>query len=216
MAPFDEFPPEILAAVLGHVHPRQLVGCRCVSRLWRGVVDGAPSLQYTLELWRSGLLANTSRTPAGTPSMALARLTAQRAAWREMQWAARHVVKMQSPAVCRAYELAGGVFALQESVEYGGKLHVVRLAQLGGNEAVWTGTIHEEGLTVEDFAMDAAEDLLAVFYSDGGEEGTLALRSLSQPTIPHSLAAISQIGLICRLIPNPRCRAARSESVIFS
>ncbi|KAF7303490.1 F-box domain-containing protein [Mycena indigotica] len=114
MTAIHDLPVEILATVLGYLHPRRLILCRLVSRLWNELAENTPKLKYSAELWRDGLLPGS--TGAANLTECLTDLVARREAWRQVQETAKRVVKMQSPDMCRAHELGGGVFVLQETL----------------------------------------------------------------------------------------------------
>ncbi|KAF7310245.1 F-box domain-containing protein [Mycena indigotica] len=188
----DALPPELLAVVLAHLPPRTLLACQLVARLWDGVVRGTPELVYRLELWRDGLLAGTGG--GRTPAALLAELLHRRKAWRELTWKERHVVCMESPEQCRAYELGGGVFCLQETT---GRFQVLRL---GKNDAALETT--ELGIPMtgfEDFAFDVGQNLLAVLdVPPTTDVGSVVFRSLLDPTTPHADARLGKISFPCQ------------------
>ncbi|KAF7309232.1 F-box domain-containing protein [Mycena indigotica] len=186
---FNDIPPEILARALRHVHPGQLAAFRSVCRIWRNTIDGDPVLQYMLELWEDGLLE-------GNPQGLLPHERIARA----------HLLSTERPYESRASEMAQGVFALQESEAMGGRMLVVALAGLkhvpyvyaDDSTAVWTGSVHLPGKDIRHFTMDAGSDLLAVLHSDADfQKGTLAVRSLAQPTLVHPEAVAAEIEFAC-------------------
>ncbi|KAF7288877.1 F-box domain-containing protein [Mycena indigotica] len=203
MLGFDDLPSEMVALILAHTHPRQLVACRLVCRLWHDVIDGMPALQYKTELWRDGLLEGNSH--GLRPDECLARLRVRREAWNSLRWSEKYTAPMENPEDCRAFEMFGGVFGLQESDA--GQLQVVTLPRLADSghtdgtagNALWTGSVHLPGHVVEDFAIDVAEDLIAILHIDGDQEGfgTLALRSLTLPNFAHPEAARPEIRFVC-------------------
>ncbi|KAJ7055886.1 hypothetical protein C8F01DRAFT_1158061 [Mycena amicta] len=168
-----------------------------VSRFWNDLVQSSPDIQYSIELWRDGLLCGDPGTL--TPKECLTRLHARRNAWRELKWSSKSVVGTLSLEGCRAYELGGGVFALQENSVTFDMLPLARLTEVDDpNEAIVTSSLHVPMRAFEDFAIDPGQDLLAVFYLPS-DEGILALRRLSTPETAHPSAQVQEISFGCSL-----------------
>ncbi|KAJ7050961.1 hypothetical protein C8F01DRAFT_672980 [Mycena amicta] len=194
----QDLPPEILATILARLHPRELVSCHLVSRFWKDLVQSSPDIQYSIELWRDGLLCGDLGTL--TPAECLTRLYTRRNAWRELKWSSKSVVSMQSLQDCRAYEFSGGILALQDDTATFDVLSLPRLAEVDDpNEARVTSTLHVPMMSFEDFTLDAGQDLLAVLYIRSEIEGVLALRRLSTPETAHSSAQVPEIYFGCSL-----------------
>ncbi|KAJ7048921.1 hypothetical protein C8F01DRAFT_1239163 [Mycena amicta] len=188
----QDLPPEILATILSCLHPRDLVSCHLVSRFWTDLVQRSPDIQYSIELWRDGLLCGDPGTL--TPAECLTRLHARRNAWRELKWSSKSVVSMQSLQDCRAYEFSGGILALQDDTATFDVLSLPRLAEVDDpNEARVTSTLHVPRMSFVDFTLDAGQDLLAVLYIRSENEDILALRRLSTPETPHPSAQVPEI-----------------------
>ncbi|KAJ7048897.1 hypothetical protein C8F01DRAFT_1239149 [Mycena amicta] len=194
----QDLPPEILATILIRLHPRELVSCHLVSRFWNDLIRSSPDIQYSIELWRDGLLCGDPGTL--TPAECLTRLHARRNAWRGLKWSSKSVVGTLSLEDCRAYELGGGVFALQENSVTFDMLPLARLTEVDDpNEAIVTGSLHVPMTAFEDFAIDPGQDLLAVLYIASENEGILALRRLSEPETAHPSAPVQEISFSCSL-----------------
>ncbi|KAJ7053722.1 hypothetical protein C8F01DRAFT_1260350 [Mycena amicta] len=169
-----------------------------VSRFWKDLVQSSPDIQYSIELWRDGLLCGDLGTL--TPAECLTRLYTRRNAWRELKWSSKSVVSMQSLQDCRAYEFSGGILALQDDTATFDVLSLPRLAEMDDpNEARVTSTLHVPMMSFEDFTLDAGQDLLAVLYIRSEIEGVLALRRLSTPETAHPSAHVPDIYFGCSL-----------------
>ncbi|KAJ7053777.1 hypothetical protein C8F01DRAFT_1089454 [Mycena amicta] len=163
-----------------------------VSRFWKDLVQSSPDIQYSIELWRDGLLCGDPGML--TPAECLTRLHARRNAWRELKWSSKSVVSMQSLPDCRAYEFSGGILALQDDTATFDVLSLPRLAEVDDpNEARVTSTLHVPRMSFVDFTLDAGQDLLAVLYIRSENEDILALRRLSTPETPHPSAQVPEI-----------------------
>ncbi|KAF7312892.1 F-box domain-containing protein [Mycena kentingensis (nom. inval.)] len=183
--PLHDLPPETLAAILVLLHPRDAISSLRVSRFWNDLLLSSPDIKYRMELWRDGLIFADSL--GLTPTESLERLYRRRKVWRSLMPVQEHTIPMQSMEVCRAYELGGGLFALQEDT--GGFVRVPFARLMDANAADAHAVKETSELPVpmaafKDFAMDPGQDLLVNLSAADGEV-KLELTRLSEPLVEH-------------------------------
>ncbi|KAJ7618025.1 hypothetical protein FB45DRAFT_216911 [Roridomyces roridus] len=186
-------PPEILCEILGLLQAETMLGCSTVCRTWHDAIRSSPILQYTIELWKDGLI------PAYDNSSIVAqdRLNAlqdRRRAWRDIAWSSQTVIDIGFHT-CKAFEFVGGVFAVQEREP---NFCTVSLTDLVADPNTSVSTRRHAlppGIDLQnhvDFAMDPTQDLLAILYRPGGTTGILSFRRVSDLRI-HPLARDSAV-----------------------
>ncbi|KAJ7641241.1 hypothetical protein FB45DRAFT_899736 [Roridomyces roridus] len=155
-------PPEILSEILSLLDPKTLLGCSTVCRTWHESIRDTPNLQYIIELWRDGLEPGyDGHLPV---KECLNTLHQRRQAWRNISWKCQKVIDIPGIQVCKAYELVGGVLAVQE--RGAPNFCTLPLAELAvdSDTSVSTQVLPME-IDLEnylDFNMDPTQDLLVI------------------------------------------------------
>ncbi|KAJ7620441.1 hypothetical protein FB45DRAFT_930225 [Roridomyces roridus] len=172
-----DVPPEILGAILAFLDPPMMLACSTVSRLWHETITTSPYLQYAIELWSDGLVSGDTSSSQLTTSDKLQTLYERRRSWLNLDWTSRTTIDLPSLHNCRAFELVGGVFALQE---WGSDFRSISLLDLDAHPET---TVSRKPLDLsghfEDFAIDPTQDLL-ITLSWADDVACLTLRTLSQ------------------------------------
>ncbi|KAJ7843974.1 hypothetical protein B0H13DRAFT_131555 [Mycena leptocephala] len=109
-------PPEILSEILGFLDAKTLLLCCSVCTLLHEIVKSSPDLQYTIELWADGMVRGNSGVLTRAETLEV--LYKRRRAWLKLRWTSQDVLKIESLATCRAYELVGSFFAQQQEGPY--------------------------------------------------------------------------------------------------
>ncbi|KAJ6535113.1 hypothetical protein B0H19DRAFT_438309 [Mycena capillaripes] len=183
-ASLSVLPPELLFEILAFLDAKTLLLCSSVCNLWRKAVKSSPELQYTIELWADGMVHGDSGILTHTDTLeALFKL---HCAWKTLAWTSKTVVKIESLAICRAYELVAGIFAQQQQ---GPDFLAVSLSSIVDDpkHARLTHDIGIDPQDFQDFAIDPTQDLMAFMYVPPGELAHLELRTMSSHE-PHPLA----------------------------
>ncbi|KAJ7909592.1 hypothetical protein B0H13DRAFT_2491327 [Mycena leptocephala] len=176
-------PPEMLSEILGFLDAKGIIVCSSVCRLWHETVKSSPALQYTIELWASGM--NRGDSGPLTSSETLEALHERRRAWRHLEWKSETIAEIYSLKVCRAYELVGGVFVQQMGSDFLAISFSDTLDALGNSTAthpIQTSYLHG-------FGIDPTQDLVAFLYMPAGESARLEFRTISTME-PHPLASV--------------------------
>ncbi|KAJ7644859.1 hypothetical protein FB45DRAFT_898842 [Roridomyces roridus] len=187
MTNFADMPPEVLCHILSLLDPASMLGFSSVSRAWHQTITTSPALQYAAELWKNGLLdAGLDPSPVADKLQALVK---RRRTWQTLQWRSETVVDVASLHNCFAYDLVGGVFALQgRSPDFS----TLSLPHLGANAHFARHPLGIELEKFEDFAMDPTQDLFVALYYPGSGLASLVFRTLSSHE-PHPCAGESKI-----------------------
>ncbi|KAJ7605372.1 hypothetical protein DFH06DRAFT_1385184 [Mycena polygramma] len=147
----SDIPPELVSEILSFLDARTLLLCSSVCDLWHDIVKSSPELQYTVELWADGMVRGNPGV--STHAETLEALSNQRRAWKNLEWTSKTVIEIDSLISCRAYELAGGVFAQQQQGRHFLTISLSCLANDPENARV----THEIGIDphdFQDFAID--------------------------------------------------------------
>ncbi|KAJ7618015.1 hypothetical protein FB45DRAFT_933128 [Roridomyces roridus] len=191
---FSRVPPEILCEILGLLHAQVLLRCLAVCRTWHDIIHGSPNLQYTIELWKDGLIPACDRFSTAAQDR-LNALQDRRRAWRDVAWTSQKVIEIAFDT-CKAYELVGGVLAVQER---GPNFFTVSLTDLVNNPDTHVSTQPHAlppGIDAHDhmdFTTDPTQDLLVILYRPSGTTGNLVFRRLSDLGL-HPLAQEALVG----------------------
>ncbi|KAJ7629178.1 hypothetical protein DFH06DRAFT_722166 [Mycena polygramma] len=180
-----DIPPELVCEILSFLDARTLLLCSCVCELWHDIVKSSPELQYTIELWADGMVRGNPGV--STHAETLEALNNQRRAWKNLEWTSKTVIEIESLTSCRAYELAGGVFAQQQHGRDFLAISLSRLVDDPENARV-THDIGIDPHDFQDFAIDPTQDLMVFLYVPLlGELAHLELRTMSSHE-PHPRA----------------------------
>ncbi|KAJ7620183.1 hypothetical protein FB45DRAFT_148267 [Roridomyces roridus] len=189
-------PPEMFYEILYLLHPKILLTCstvgpniplpddlldtiaRKVSRAWHETIVRSPALQYAIRLWKDGLLPGDSGSSSSTDM--LRALDRRRQAWANLAWTSRTVVEIPPLSTCKAFDISGGVFAMQMQGPDFCTLSLRDLDVDGNTESL----LRRQGLGIdaekfEDFTLDPTQDLIASFHQSSPGEGTLVFQTIS-------------------------------------
>ncbi|KAF8524314.1 hypothetical protein BU17DRAFT_84911 [Hysterangium stoloniferum] len=138
----------------------------------RQVMEESSAIQYKIELAAHGLVPRPACTiPTAT---ALGRLKDQQGGWRRCQWKGESVIRIHGD--CRTYELRNGVWAFghcdsptQDPAnfppDYTTTITCYQLpSTVGGkySKEIHSWSLDNFGMSIRDFTMDPAIDLLAI------------------------------------------------------
>jgi hypothetical protein len=148
------------------------------------IVKSSPDLQYTIELWADGMVRGNSGVLTRAETLEV--LYKRRRAWLKLRWTSQDVLKIESLATCRAYELVGSFFAQQQEGPYFLAISLSCIVNDRENAA----TACNPGISpqdFQDFAIDPTQDLIAFLYVPTGGLAYLELRTISSQR-PHPRA----------------------------
>ncbi|KAJ7102816.1 hypothetical protein C8R44DRAFT_808586 [Mycena epipterygia] len=177
-----DLPPEILIEILSFLDGKTLILCSSVCHLWKCTIGTSPELEYAIELWAEGMVPTSSGSL--TTAEKLEALHDHRRSWQNINWKSSAVVEIEAMDTCRAYELAGGVFAQQEA---GANFH--QWLPYTSKQVNIHDVMRIAPQDFQDFAMDPSQDLLAMLYQRPDELAHLEFRSMSLLE-PHLLATL--------------------------
>ncbi|KAJ6455278.1 hypothetical protein C8R47DRAFT_1060832 [Mycena vitilis] len=185
-----DIPPELVSEIFTFLDVKTLVLCSSVCNLWHDIVQSSAEVQYTIELWADGMVRGNPGV--STHAETLEALNNKRRAWKNLEWTSKTVIEIESLTSCRAYELAGGVFAQQQ---HGRDFLAISLSRVA-DEPENARVTHDIGIDpndFQDFAIDPTQDLMVFLYVPlGGELAHLELRTMSSHE-PHPRAARPQL-----------------------
>ncbi|KAJ7620182.1 hypothetical protein FB45DRAFT_1094209 [Roridomyces roridus] len=174
-----KMPPEIFCETLSLLPPKSILKCSTVSRTWHETIVGSPALQYAIRLWKDGLVPGDPVSSSSTDMMRA--LERRRQAWANPAWTSQTVVKIPPLSTCKAFDISGGVFAMQMR---GPDFCTVSLRDLGGADTA-ESLIQPLGLGIDggvmqDFTLDPSQDLVALFHQAFPASGTLIFQTLAE------------------------------------
>ncbi|KAJ7666632.1 hypothetical protein DFH06DRAFT_1184348 [Mycena polygramma] len=183
-------PLEMLLEILYFLDGKSISRCCLVCRLWREAVEASTELKYALELWADGLVPGYPDRLS--PMEKLQKLYRWRRAWENIDWTSRTVLPIGPDP--RAYELVGGVFALQNTWP---ESDFTTMQLPSAESGARISTAPNVGVASLDFAMDPTQDLVVFLHQYPEEVGNFECRTLSTLQ-PHPLALTPRLSFALR------------------
>ncbi|TFL04471.1 hypothetical protein BDV98DRAFT_318220 [Pterulicium gracile] len=213
---FLTLPTELICTILHCLDISDLLRCVVVNKHLRSIISNSSSLQYTLEL---GAHKFTSVLPLSVGPSAAKRLQCLRErehAWRTLKWRGKRSFDLPAPG--SVYEFVGGYYGngRDDDRKLTGSLSFFQLPTHGIDmtQQTWTHPFPE--VTIIDFTMDPAQDLLVIVSLAPPESKhiyQMHLRTLSSNQ-PHPKAPLPIFGSVSRIPPDdPQVNESSAASV---
>ncbi|KAI0717895.1 hypothetical protein C8T65DRAFT_571295 [Cerioporus squamosus] len=150
-----DLPVELLSLILIYLDFRDVLRCREVCAWLKHVVDDDVRMQYKVELAAAGMEDGLHSTL--TASDRLVALRERQSAWKKLSWLSQE--DLPAPQDSELWEFYGGVFARDANRR---TLHFWQVPSQSRRIAGRKWTIDDVGVSISDFYMDPAQDVLVI------------------------------------------------------
>ncbi|XP_006458803.1 hypothetical protein AGABI2DRAFT_177014 [Agaricus bisporus var. bisporus H97] len=188
-----DLPVEILFEILIWLDGNSLIVCRSVSKFLRAFLDDRPEFEYQYRLEKQGLVSTYGiRYPYEGRLLTLKSFSR---AWRASEIPRPPTQTYLIEGDCIAYELVAGVFAKTDGLN----LTIQWLPSFLRPAQKLVRSQAQLGIPIKDFALDPAQDVVALLEADNlppvvlqGRKVNIHLRTLST-NMPHPEAQMPTI-----------------------